>query len=300
MRRIPFATSALLLATLLLAESACEVMKGMMTGGVPLAPLARAGEKLAQRSEKPELSESDLGRHMAGTLVGVKKLSHNLQAQRYVNLVGHWLSLRSSRPTLTWRFGILDDSDLNAFAAPGGYVFVTQGLLNLLDSEAELAAVLSHEIAHVSYQHHLNAVRSENMLDLALDVGIVVGDTATGGRVSGSGRELVQRAVNAARTLYARGLDRKDEYQADAEALRLLTVSGYDPYALVAVMQKLEARVSSDSGMALLLQTHPRPSDRLSALHKGLGNLPSPVPQATLADRFVRELRVPSGLMNPG
>lgn len=284
----------------LLLGSGCEVLQGMKFGGSSLAPLASAGQRLAESSATPEPDEADLGRHLAGTLVGVKKLSRNLPAQRYVNAVGRWLTLRTSRSTRTWRFGILQDNDINAFAAPGGYVFVTQGLLNLLDSEAELAAVLSHEIAHVSYQHHLNAVRSENMLDLALDVGIVVGDTATGGRVSGSGRELVQRAVNAARTLYARGLDRKDEYQADAEALRLLTVSGYDPYALVAVMQKLEARVSSDSGMALLLQTHPRPSDRLSALHKGLGNLPSPVPQATLADRFVRELRAPSGLMNPG
>lgn len=300
MRRIPFATSALLLATLLLAESACEVMKGMMTGGVPLAPLARAGEKLAQRSEKPELSESDLGRHMAGTLVGVKKLSHSLQAQRYVNLVGHWLSLRSSRPTLTWRFGILDDSDLNAFAAPGGYVFVTQGLLNLLDSEAELAAVLSHEIAHVTYEHHLKAVRNGNMLGSALDASITVADAALGGKPSVGRREFVQRAVNAARTLYARGLDRQDEYQADGEALRLMTMSGYDPYALVAVMQKLEARESSDGRLALLLQTHPRPSDRINALSKGLSRLPTPLPQTTLTDRFVRELRAPAPLDNPG
>ena len=177
---------------------------------------------------------------------------------------------------------------------------MTQGLLNLLDSEAELAAVLSHEIAHVTYEHHLSAVRNGNMLGSALDTSIAVADAALGGKPSVGRREFVQRAVNAARTLYARGLDRQDEYQADSEALRLMTVSGYDPYALVAVMQKLEARESSDGRLALLLQTHPRPSDRINALSKGLSRLPTPLPQTTLADRFVRELRADAPLDNPG
>ena len=284
----------------LLLGSGCEVLQGMKFGGSSLAPLASAGQRLAESSATPEPDEADLGRHLAGTLVGVKKLSRNLPAQRYVNAVGRWLTLRTSRSTRTWRFGILQDNDINAFAAPGGYVFVTQGLLNLLDSEAELAAVLSHEIAHVTYEHHLSAVRNGNMLGSALDTSIAVADAALGGKPSVGRREFVQRAVNAARTLYARGLDRQDEYQADSEALRLMTVSGYDPYALVAVMQKLEARESSDVRLALLLQTHPRPSDRINALSKGLSRLPTPLPQTTLADRFVRELRADAPLDNPG
>ncbi len=286
--------------SVLLSGSGCEVLQGMKFGSGGLAPLASAGQRMAESSATPEPDEADIGRHLAGTLVGVKKLSRNLPAQRYVNAVGRWLTLRTSRSTLPWHFGILQDNDINAFAAPGGYVFVTQGLLNLLDSEAELAAVLSHEIAHVTYEHHLKAVRNGNMLGSALDASITVADAALGGKPSVGRREFVQRAVNAARTLYARGLDRQDEYQADGEALRLMTMSGYDPYALVAVMQKLEARESSDGRLALLLQTHPRPSDRINALSKGLSRLPTPLPQTTLTDRFVRELRTPAPLDNPG
>ncbi len=300
MRRLQRFLLAAFSIAVLLCGSACEVLQGMKFGGSSLAPLASAGQRLAESSATPEPDEAEIGRHLAGTLVGVKKLSRNLPAQRYVNAVGRWLTLRTSRSTLNWRFGILQDDDVNAFAAPGGYVFVTQGLLNLLDSEAELAAVLSHEIAHVTYEHHLNAVRKGNLLGSAIDTSITVADAALGGKSSSGRREFVQRAVNAARTLYARGLDRQDEYQADGEALRLMTVSGYDPYALVAVMQKLEARASSDGRLALLLQTHPRPSDRIEALSKGLARLPTPLPQTTLADRFVRELRVAAALDHPG
>lgn len=283
--------SATLGVSVLLCGSACAVLQEMKFGGSSLAPLASAGQRLAESSATPEPDEAEIGRHLAGTLVGVKKLSRNLSAQRYVNAVGRWLTLHTSRSTGSWRFGILEDHDVNAFAAPGGYVFVTEGLLELLESEAELAAVLSHEIAHVTYEHHLHAVRKGNLLGAALDTSITVADAALGGKASVGRREFVQRAVNAARTLYARGLDRKDEYQADGEALRLMTVSGYDPYAFVAVMQKLEARVASDGRMALLLQTHPRPADRIDALSKGLATLPNPLPQLTLAERFLREVR---------
>lgn len=291
MMTAPHRVTCTLLAAALLTLSGCEVVKGMEVGGVSLAPLANAGEKLAQTGTKSDQEETQIGRHMAGTLVGVKPLARDSREQRYVNRVGHWVALHSSRPNIDWRFGILDDNDVNAFAAPGGYVFITRGLLALLDNEAELAGVLSHEIAHVTYRHHLNAVRNGNLMGAALDVGMFIGDAATGGKAGSTERDLAQRAVNASRTLYARGLDKGDEYEADAEALRLMTLSGYDPYAFVVVMQKLDARSTRDSGMALLLQTHPRPADRLQAMGEIMETLPVTGPQATLPDRFRQEVR---------
>ena len=279
------------LAAALLTLGGCEVIKGMEVGGESLAPLANAGEKLAQTGSTSEQEETQIGRHMAGTLVGIKPLLRDSHEQRYVNRVGLWVALHSSRPTVDWRFGILDDNDVNAFAAPGGYVFITRGLLALLNNEAELAGVLSHEIAHVTYRHHLNAVRNGNLMGAALDVGMFIGDAATGGKAGSTERDLAQRAVNASRTLYARGLDKGDEYEADAEALRLMTLSGYDPYAFVAVMQTLDARAARDSGMALLLQTHPRPADRLQAMADIMESLPVTGPQATLPDRFRQAVR---------
>lgn len=279
-----------LLASSIVLLAGCEVLKGMEVGGVDLTPLANAGEKLAKAGPASPQEEMRIGRHMAGTLLGASKLSHNVQQQRYVNRVGRWLTLHSSRPLLDWHFGVLADDDINAFAAPGGYVFVTRGLLNILDNEAELAGVLAHEIGHVNEKHYLVAVRNNNLVGAALDIGMLAGDAATGGNASAAERDLGQKVVNASRQLYARGLDKGDEYDADAAALRLMTLSGYDPYAFVAVMQKLDARSGNDSGMALLLQTHPRPADRLKAMTGLLASLPVTGSQATLEARFRREI----------
>lgn len=277
------------LSTILLMS--CAEMRGMNVGGYDLTPLASAGEKLAKSTTAtPEQEENEIGRHMAGTLLGASPLARNGQHQRYVNRVGRWLTLHSNRPHLDWHFGVLADNDVNAFAAPGGYIFVTQGLLDMLDNEAELAGVLAHEIGHVTQKHHLAAVRSNNLMGAALDVGAFLGDAATGGQASAQQREFGQRVVNASKQLYARGLDKGDEYEADREALRVMTLAGYDPYAFVAVMQKLDARTGRDSSMALLLQTHPRPADRLEAMDGYLAGMEVPGKLATLENRFRQAL----------
>ncbi len=279
----------LLTAVLLMS---CAEMRGMNVGGYDLTPLADAGEKLSKSTAgTSEQEEDDIGRHMAGTLLGASKLIHQQQQQRYVNRVGRLLALHSTRPNLNWRFGVLNDNDINAFAAPGGYVFITSGLLNMLDSEAQLAGVLSHEIAHVTHKDYLNAMRSNNLLGAALDVGAFVGSAATQGKTSATEREFAQRVVNASKQVYARGLDKSDEYAADQEALHTMVQAGYDPYAFVAVMQKLEARTSHDSGMALLLQTHPAPADRIAAMSSTLENLSVPNNVQTLENRFQQSIR---------
>ena len=269
----------------------CSAMKGVNVGGVDLTPLASAGEKLSQRGETPENEEVVIGGHMAGTLLGASKLDPKVNTQRYVNRVGRWLSLHCSRPNLPWRFGVLADNDLNAFAAPGGYVFITRGLLNILDNEAELAGVLSHEMGHVNCKHYLAAVRSNNLVGAAMDVGLFLGDAATSGSASAQQREFGQKVVNASREVYAKGLDKDDEYEADHEALKLMTAAGYDPYAYVAVIQKIEARSANDSGLALLLQTHPRPEDRLNEMDEVLSDMTLSQNPATLKDRFRNELK---------
>lgn len=286
--------SAIKLAVALSATAllSCAEMRGIQVGGYDLTPLADAGEKLAKSSTTtPEQEEMEIGRHMAGTLLGASPLDRQTQRQRYVNRVGRWLSLHSSRPHLDWQFGVLADADVNAFAAPGGYIFVTDGLLDMLDNEAELAGVLAHEIGHVTQKHHLAAVRSNNLMGAAMDVGAFLGDAATGGQASAQQREFAQRVVNASKQVYARGLDKGDEYEADQEGLRLMTQAGYDPYAFVAVMQKLEARTGKDSSMALLLQTHPRPADRLRAMDKSLADMKIPGNLATLEKRFQQGVR---------
>lgn len=281
--------TVLLTAALL---TSCAEMRGMNVGGYDLTPLADAGDKLAKSTaDTSEPEEADIGRHMAGTLLGASKLSRLQNQQRYVNRVGRLLALHSTRPNLDWHFGVLNDNDINAFAAPGGYVFITSGLLNILDSEAQLAGVLSHEIAHVTHKDYLNAMRSNNLLGAALDVGSFVGSAATQGRASSTEREFAQRVVNASKQVYARGLDKSDEYAADKAALETMTKAGYDPYAFVAVMQKLEAHSARDSSMALLLQTHPSPTSRLAEMSTTLDSMSVPTSVQTLENRFQQSVR---------
>ena len=96
-----------------------------------------------------EAKEIEIGRQLAAVLLGSKPLHPDMALQRYVNRLGRWISLQSSRPQLPWTFAVLDDPGFNAFAAPGGYIFVTKGLVDRVD-EAELAGILAHEITHVA------------------------------------------------------------------------------------------------------------------------------------------------------
>ena len=247
----------------------CETLKGVQIGDVKLDPFVSAAEKLSQSGDMSEADEISLGGHMAATLVGAVALDKDTANQRYVNQIGRWVSLHSSRPNLPWKFGVLADDTVNAFAAPGGYVFVTRGLLQQLDSEAELAGVLAHEIQHVIRKHHLTAVQKNNQLGAATDVLGYLGErqiNKSGGEYAGAKNQVADRLLGATKALYARGLDKEDEFQADRDGLVLMAKAGYDPYALLSVLQKLEARGGDDSSLALLLQTHPRPTDRLKAL----------------------------------
>src|SRR5579859_6825435 len=114
----------------------------------------------------PEADEVKIGRQIAGNLLGAAPLVKNPALQAYVNRVGRWVASQSERPDLKWTFGVIESRDVNAFAAPGGYVFVTQGLYRLLRDEAELAGVLAHEIAHVNKKHHLKLLQKSQAIDV--------------------------------------------------------------------------------------------------------------------------------------
>ena len=105
-----------------------------------------------------EPREIQIGQQLAAILLGSKPLLPDMAMQRYLNQLGRWISLQSTRPDLPWTFAILDDPGFNAFAAPGGYVFVTKGLMDRVQDEGELAGILAHEITHVTARHHLIAL----------------------------------------------------------------------------------------------------------------------------------------------
>jgi predicted Zn-dependent protease len=234
----------------------------------------------ASREATPE-EEAQIGKEWAAVLVGAAPLLNDPAAQRYVNQVGRWVSLQSERPDLDWKFGILDDPDFNAFAAPGGYVFVTKGLLIKLRSESELAGVLGHEISHVVKKHHLVALRKSSFMQ---GLGNLA-ESAKGGTTS---QAVTQRIVSGAKEMITHGLDKDDELEADRMGVVLAARSGYDPYGLPAVLQRLQGMDPKDSGVALLFSTHPAPGTRLDKLEPVMAKLDRYGTQPQLPDRFSR------------
>ena len=203
--------------------------------------------------------EVEIGQRFAATLLGGAPLVNNPGVQGYVNELGSWLALQAERPDLTFHFGVLDTPTVNAFATPGGYIFITRGLLERLNNETELAGVLSHEIAHVVARHHLAAAQKQANLDFA---GAVLGQALAGKE----NEALLTQLSGVARNLYSRGLDKQDEFEADRMGVVIAARAGYDPYGLPVVLQTLESLDPGDDALTLMFKTHPTPADRLTRL----------------------------------
>jgi predicted Zn-dependent protease len=180
----------------------------------------------------------------------------------YVNDVGRWVALHSGRPDLPWKFGILDTSSVNAFATPGGNIFISRGLLATMHSEGELAGVLAHEISHVVLKHHLKDIQKNATKNMALDMASL----KAGGLVGEAAKAVARVGLEG----FVRGLSRDDELQADRLGVVIAARSGYDPYGLPAVLQTLAALPQDESGMGQFLGSHPPPADRIAALETAI------------------------------
>jgi predicted Zn-dependent protease len=235
-----------------------------------------------------EEEERQLGADVAATLLGASPTLANPAVQKYVNRVGLWVALQGTRPDLPWRFAVIDNPNVNAFATPGGYVFITKGLLDQLQSEAELAGALAHEIAHVEKMHHLKAIKKDARLKL-------LGKGATQVLKKSTDAEEMERlnqVGTVTKGLYARGLDKADEFEADRVGAVLAARAGYDPYGLAQVLQTLDSVNPSSSQFALLFKTHPKPSERLAQLDKALGaQFEALGARPAVAERFVATVR---------
>jgi predicted Zn-dependent protease len=234
-------------------------------------------------TEIGEQEEIDIGRDVAGRLLGAAPLMANDGVQRYVNHVGRWLASQTERPDLPWQFGVLEAPQLNAFATPGGSVFITRGMLERMKSEAELAGVLAHEIAHVLRRHHLKAIQKGAQTALA-------GDALSQALANRSGANR-EKLIALGSEVFTRGLDKDDELEADRLGVAIAARGGYDAYGLPSVLQTLQAMNPQDSGLALMFKTHPAPAERLDALEKLQGLLDAYAAQPQLAERFLATAR---------
>jgi predicted Zn-dependent protease len=194
--------------------------------------------------------------------------------QDYVNAVGQRVAANSQRGSeLTWHFTVLDDGEVNAFTTGGGYVYVFRGLLTYLNSEAELAAVLGHEIGHVNARHPVQA-ETRNVLATVLATGAVLA----------TGSSAVAEMANIGATAWVQGYGREAETQADALGVQYATKTGYLPEAMSDSMKVMKQQESFEVDRARIegrepqiyhgvFSDHPAPDDRVVATAKAAANI---------------------------
>ena len=244
--------------------------------------LAKSARQATKTIDEPE--EIEIGHGIAENLLGASPLLPDDKVQQYINQVGRWVSLHTERPDLPWQFGVLASTDVNAFATPGGTIFITNGLLQRLNDESELAGVLAHEMVHVLRKHHLAALQKSARMDIASEL---AGEALKNKADSA----VLNKAIKAGTEVYARGLDKNDEFEADRMGVVIATRAGYDPYGLPAVLQMLDSINAQDSAMALMFKTHPAPHDRLVLLDKEMGDHFDDYQAPSIADkRFSSEI----------
>jgi len=225
-----------------------------------------------------EDEERQIGAQIAGNVLGAAPLVKDDRLQTYVNQVGRWVALQSERPDIEWRFGVIETEDINAFAAPGGYILITKGLYRRLKNEAELAGVLGHEIGHVLMRHHLKIMQQSKIVG-------ALGAVAT----AQAKQDWAQNLIGNGAEIVARGLDKDAEFEADRIGMVLAARAGYDAYALPAVLQEIGHIPDKDNRMALLKKTHPHPETRFEQLAEAVGDrLDGLEPGAQLPNRLYR------------
>ena len=215
--------------------------------------------------------EDGIGQSVAVSLTNEYELSDDEELTRYVSMVGLTLADASDRPVGNWLFGVLESNEVNAYAAPNGYIFVTRGALERMRDESELAGVLAHEMTHVLNHHGLEAVKQSGFWQGAAKVGSAVSDDVA--QFSGAIDAGVDLIVH-------KGYGRAQEHDADRGAIELMVAAGYDPAGYVRFLRKLE-------GGGGLFSTHPGGADRVQKVQSQIDRMGARG-GATLKDRYAR------------
>jgi predicted Zn-dependent protease len=206
-----------------------------------------------------EAQEISLGKESDGQIRQEMGLYEDAELQRYVSDIGLRLAKLSERPNLPWQFAVVDQAAVNAFALPGGYIYVTRGILPYLDSEAELAGVLGHEIGHVTARHAAQQYTRQ--------VGGTVGLIALGVFVPAA-RPFGQASQQAMGLLFLK-YGRDDELQADSLGVRYSSLARWDPEGvpgMLTTLGRLDEAAGDRKGVPNFLATHPEPLARVKEI----------------------------------
>jgi predicted Zn-dependent protease len=210
--------------------------------------------KRAQQFKDVEMTDAEEQQLGEGVSLNIRTRYGVVQDQavhKYVALVGTALALGSTRPTLAWKFIVLDTDGVNAFAAPGGYIHITRGALGLLQDESELADVLAHEIIHVTEKHTIRAIQKGKMVQM-------------GASESLAGNPLLMtQLIDRSTELVLAGFGRAEELESDEKGLVLSSKIGYAPQGLGNFLTRLTERNKASTEKQGLFASHPEMKERL-------------------------------------
>jgi len=232
-----------------------------------------------------EGQEIQMGRDADQSLVASMGMYGDQTVQAYVDGIGRKLAAVSERPSLPWTFRVMDDPIVNAFALPGGFVYITRGILVYLQNEAELAEILGHEIGHVTARHSVEQISRAQLAQVGLVAGVVLAPNLA---------DFAGVAQGALGLLFLK-FGRDDERQADDLGLRYSLRSGYDPRHAPAVFRMLDAVSSAHGGGSTpeWLSTHPNPENRAERLQAQIDTI-----SINLEGRLVGEDALLQGIDN--
>jgi predicted Zn-dependent protease len=245
-------------------------------------------------SDITEEEEYYIGRATAALILGKYKPYKNPALTGYINTLGTAIAYSSDRPETFggYHFAVLDTDEVNAMAAPGGFIFVTKGLITRCADEETLAAILAHEIGHVAERHGLQSIKKSRLLDAFKLIGSEASrqfDSEELAKVTGIFEGVLGDVVA---TLVERGYDRKFEYEADKLALSFVVRTGYSPGGLAQFLAGMEA--NKPAGLAAgWFKTHPSAADRLARVKAETAALGTAPPAfAARTARFTAAVKV--------
>ena len=240
--------------------------------------IIRAGEAVKNVSDanksfqtNPAEQEYFIGRAVGATIAGSYSTYDDPPANDYLNLLGQTLANASDRPETFggYHFQILNSEEINAFAAPGGLIFVTIGMLRCAEHEDALAAVLAHEIGHVQHEHGMRAIKQSRMNAALTSAGF----TALSYMIDSDIMNLVNifqdSITDITTTMMDNGYSRAFEREADQAAISIMQRVGYEPNALVEMLHVMKARLTPEGND--FAKTHPSPSSRIKDIQKIIG-----------------------------
>jgi predicted Zn-dependent protease len=249
-------SAAFILAALLIAAPAHAQIGGILNK----AQKAKETKDKADNLHFTDQEERDLGEKISTMLCQNFGVYQDKDVTKYVSLVGGVLAQQSKKPSLNWTFIILDTEAVNAFAAPGGIVHVTKGLLGLVKNEAELAGVLGHEITHVTERHTISAITKGTETSLVTDAA---------GAAGGARVEFIAKLSEKGFNYVADGAySQADENESDKIGIQLANKLGYAATGLVDVLKKIDARNAKTDDRNGLFANHPSTNDRIKKLEE--------------------------------